>query len=186
VELGSDAPIGPSRMHAPVAPFPARRIARTGLAAATVASLDFLYVFVLWVLIRQRTTTQRLLQSIASGLLGREAYDGGATTAVLGGVLHALIALIWVVTFVLLLRALTPLQRLVGSPRGRVFLGLGYGVFVWWWMDLVVLPLSHARPTPFLSWVFVINTIQHALMVGLPIALIVGPEESEALRPPAR
>ncbi len=161
-------------------------IARVTVAAATVALLDFLYVFVLWVVIRQRITTRHLLQSIASGLLGRAAYEGGPGMAVLGAVLHGFIALIWVVTFLFIVRALTPLQRMVASLRGRVVFGLGYGVFVWWWMDLVVLPLSHARPAPFLSWVFAMNTVQHALMVGLPIALIVGPGESPAAETTSR
>jgi hypothetical protein len=41
-----------------------------------------------------------------------------------------------------------------------------------------VLPLSRARPVPFLSWTFAINSLQHACMVGLPIALILRTGES--------
>src|SRR5512143_760542 len=116
----SDDSIGPSPVHASFPWPPGRVIVRIGLAAATVALLDFLYVFVLWVVIRERISTQQLLQSIASGLLGREAYAGGPGTALLGAALHAMIALIWVVTFALAVRALAPLQRMIGSLRGRV------------------------------------------------------------------
>ena len=39
------------------------------LAAAVVATADLLYAIVVWVVIFQRSTVQRILQSIASGLL---------------------------------------------------------------------------------------------------------------------
>ena len=149
-------------------------VRRLALAATTVALLDFSYVFVLWVLIRQKTTTVRLLQSIATGLLGPSAYDGGASTALLGGLLHLSIALIWCLVYLTLMHHLPTLRRLVSHRTGRIVLGLSYGVVIWWTMDLVVLPLSLAKPVPFLSWTFALNSCQHACMVGLPIALIIG------------
>lgn len=147
---------------------------RVAAAAVTVALLDFSYVFVLWVLIRQKTTTVRLLQSIATGLLGPAAYDGGTASALLGGVLHVSIALIWCLIYLTMMRHAPTLRRLVSHRTGRTVLGLSYGVVIWWTMDLVVLPLSLAKPVPFLSWTFALNSCQHACMVGLPIALILG------------
>ncbi len=159
-------------MPDPVAPRPRWR--PVAAAALVVALLDFSYVFVLWVLVRQRISTMQLLQSIATGLLGRSAFDGGWPAAALGGVLHLTVALSWAVVFDLALRTAPALASAVSSRRGRIVTGCGYGVFVWWCMDLVVLPLSRARPTPVLSSTFAINTVQHALMVGLPMALIIG------------
>jgi hypothetical protein len=46
--------------------------------------------------------------------------------------------------------------------------GLGFGVAVYFFMKEVVVPLSAARPGPF-SWTAMIG---HALLVGLPIALV--------------
>ncbi len=143
-------------------------------ASATVAALDLAYVWVLWVLVRQRLTTRELLQSIATGLLGREAYQGGWLTVVLGGTLHGLIAVIWCTIFWVALRISPRVRAIAGRPAGLAIVGVGYGMLVWWCMDLIVLPLSRARPVPFPSWTFAINTVQHALMVGLPMALIIG------------
>lgn len=155
--------------------LPSRAEGRALAAAAfTVAALDLSYVWVLWVLIRQRITTEHLLQSIAAGLLGKDAYEGGAATAALGGVLHVLIAVIWCTIFWLLLSRAPRIRARVSHASGRVLVGLGWGALVWWLMDLVVLPLSRARPVPVDSSTFFINTAQHALMVGLPMALIIG------------
>lgn len=155
--------------------LPSRAEARALLGAtATVALLDIGYVWVLWVLIRQKITTQQLLQSIATGLLGRDAYQGGPPTALLGGVLHVIIACIWCSIFWLILSRAPRLRAFASQPMGLALVGLGYGMLVWWCMDLVVLPLSRARPVPVASWTFAINTVQHAIMIGLPIALIIG------------
>jgi len=51
--------------------------------------------------------------------------------------------------------------------------GLLLGVLIWLVMDLIVLPLSRARPTPVLSGRFVLNLVAHAVLVGLPIALLI-------------
>ena len=47
-----------------------------------------------------------LLQGIASGLLGAEAFSGGLATAALGLTLHYFIALIWTFVFFMALRAI--------------------------------------------------------------------------------
>jgi hypothetical protein len=151
---------------------------RLAAAALTVAALDFSYVFILWVVVRQKVTTTQLLQSIATGLLGKGAYDAGTPAAVLGGMLHLSIALIWCLVYLTVVRLLPALRRVVASQPTRTVFGLGYGVVIWWCMDLIVLPLSRARPVPFLSWTFAINSLQHACMVGLPIALILRTGES--------
>src|SRR5437870_4806757 len=85
----------------------------------------------------------RVLQSVASGLLGETAKDGGPATAALGAVLHFLIAFIWATVFWLLSRRL---RVLVQHP---VICGLLYGFAVYAFMYLVVLPLSAAyfKPT---------------------------------------
>ncbi len=163
-------------MAQPLSPAPSTGgiVSRVATAAAVVALLDFSYVFVLWVVVRQKLTTAQLLQSIASGLLGRAAYQGGWAAALLGGALHLTIALIWTLLYVGAIRHLAPIGRLAAERGGRVVLGLGYGIVIWWSMDLIVLPLSQARPVPFLSWTFAINSLQHACMVGLPIAVLIG------------
>src|SRR4051794_39615648 len=51
-------------------------------------------------------TIQRLCQFIASGAFGKEAFDGGWTTAIYGVVFHYIIAFSWTIVFFVLYAAL--------------------------------------------------------------------------------
>jgi hypothetical protein len=130
-----------------------------------VGVLDILYAFTFWWL--KGVGPARILQSISSGLLGAAAYQGGAKTAVLGGALHFLIAFtIAAVYYAVSLK----LPVLVRSP----FLwGPLYGAAVYFFMNYVVIPLSAVpRAAAFnVAW-FVCSVIAHALLVGLPVALL--------------
>jgi hypothetical protein len=108
----------------------------------------------------------RVLQSVAGGLLGAAARDGGLATAALGAVLHFLIASIWATVYWLASR------RLKVLVRHPVVCGLLYGALVYFFMYFVVLPLSaiYFRPSRELSSVL-LNAAGHMLLVGLPIAL---------------
>jgi hypothetical protein len=110
-----------------------------------------------------------VMQSISSGLLGRDAYTGGAKTAVMGVVLHYLIATTWTAIFYFASRRL---RSLIERP---VTWGLVYGVLVWVFMNFVVLPLSRfpaPRTAPTLSG-RMIGLLIIMFFIGIPIALIV-------------
>lgn len=110
----------------------------------------------------------RLLQGIASGVLGARAFDGGAATALLGLALHYLIALIWALI-------LFGAFRIVGVLRRHlVVTGVVYGFIVWCVMNLIVLPLSNVRHTPFEPQAAGIAAIILVLCVGLPMSLVIG------------
>ena len=108
----------------------------------------------------------RVLQSVASGLLGAAARDGGLATAALGAGLHFLIAFVWATVYWLASRKL---RVLVQHP---VVCGLLYGAAVYFFMYFVVLPLSaiYFPLTRALSSIL-LNSAGHMLLVGLPIAL---------------
>jgi uncharacterized membrane protein YagU involved in acid resistance len=108
----------------------------------------------------------RVLQSIASGLLGAKSYAGGLATATLGVLLHFLIALCAAAVYYVLSRKFKFLAR------HAILGGLLYGVAVYWFMNLVVLPLS-AVPfkVSFRPELLATGLAVHALCVGLPIAL---------------
>jgi hypothetical protein len=114
-------------------------------------------------------TPSRVFQSVASGLLGRSAFQGGMKTAILGGFLHFLIAFIWATIYYL---ASWKLTVMVERP---VLSGLLYGEFVWLVMTFVVLPLSaiHRWPPVWNAASIITGPIGHTLLVGLPIALAV-------------
>lgn len=138
----------------------ARAIAYGALA---VGILDILDAFVFFGL--RGVAPLVILQSIASGLLGRAAYQGGLGTAALGLVLHFFIATSIVTAYVLASRAWPALAR-------RPFLhGPLYGILVYGVMNLVVVPLS-AAAVGSKTWPVVINGLLiHVFGVGLPSAL---------------
>lgn len=109
----------------------------------------------------------RLLQLIASGLLGADSYNGGFKTASLGVVLHFVIALGAAAVYYAASRKLTFLVR------HAIVAGLLYGVAVYFFMNLVVLPLSaFPHKVSFRPALLVTGLIVHMLCVGLPIALV--------------
>ena len=112
------------------------------------------------------TGAERLLQGIASGVLGAAAFTGGAATAVLGLLLHYLIALIWTVVLFAAFRVVTPLRRL------SVVTGIAYGVVVWLAMNLIVLPLSNVRQVPIRVGPAVTAVVILVLCIGLPMSLV--------------
>ena len=144
------------------------------LATAVVAAADLADAIIVWVGVFQRSTVPRILQSIAAGLLGPAAYQGGTATALLGLGLHVLVALGWTGVFFVLFQRWARLRDWMASRRGAVLVGLAYGAAVWLLMDGVVLPLSRARVTPLTAPWFWIQLATHPFVVGLPIALIVG------------
>jgi hypothetical protein len=107
----------------------------------------------------------RIFQSIAAGLLGRAAFQGGLVTAALGMLLHFFIAFAIVTTFVV------ASARMRVLTRHAVVSGVVYGVLVYAVMNLVVLPLSAAGRPSFVLPVVVNGLLIHAFGVGLPSAL---------------
>lgn len=138
----------------------ARAILYGGLA---VGVLDGLYAVVVWAL--RGVKPDRVFQGVAAGLLGRDSFEGGTSTALLGLLLHFFIALCVAAVYVLASRRLDVLTR---RP---VLCGLLYGVLVYLAMTFVVVPLSAARGGVPTLPMFFLNAVAHALLVGLPVAL---------------
>jgi hypothetical protein len=155
-------------MVAASATFPARRskalraIFWGGLVAG---ALDITYAFVFYGL-RNGLSPARILQSVASGLLGADAFKGGAATDALGAALHFLITFTAAAVYYAASRRLNFLVR-------RAFVcGVLYGVLIYAVMNYVVVPLSavppRGAPPPV---VLVTGLLVHMFFIGLPIAL---------------
>lgn len=78
----------------------------------------------------------RIFQSVASGLLGREAYAAGVPSALLGGALHMFIASAVVLVYWMASR------RLAVLTQRPLLCGVLYGLAVYAVMTFVVIPLS--------------------------------------------
>ena len=138
-----------------------RAIVTAGLIAGI---LDITSAFVIAGL--KGTGSVRMLQGIASGLLGARSFEGGMATAGLGLAIHFLIALTVAAVFYAASRKLTFLTE---RP---VISGLLYGVAVYLFMYWIVVPLrfpnvrhSVSRDVP--------AVMIHMILIGLTIALVV-------------
>lgn len=109
----------------------------------------------------------RILQSVASGWMGRAAYQGGVRTAVLGLATHFFIA-----TCVAAVYWFASRKFPVLVSRAVLF-GLLYGLLVYVVMQYVVIPMSAIHTRAPMSWAKLISgPLGYPFVVGLPAALI--------------
>lgn len=103
----------------------------------------------------------RVLQSVASGLLGADAFKGGNKTAAIGLFCHFAIAFIWTIVYFLISHKLRFL-----TERWLLSAAL-YGTFVYFFMNLVVVRLSAA---PFKIPFALTGLLIHIFCIGFPLA----------------
>jgi hypothetical protein len=106
--------------------------------------------------------------AIAAGLLGPQAFHGGAGTYVLGVALHFFIACSAAAVYYAASR------KLRFMTEHALVCGLFFGAAVQEVMNLVVLPLSalHARG-PYKLHDLILGPLVHMVVVGLPISFSV-------------
>ena len=138
-----------------------RTIAITGLI---VGAMDITAAIIQ--AISRGATATRLLQFVASGLIGQNAFQGGAATAALGLGLHFVIAFTLVTVFYVASRNFLLLRRY------PVVSGLVYGLIVFGVMNLIVLPLSAAKPRHSVTGDLIQIGI-HMFVIGVPASLLV-------------
>ena len=106
-----------------------------------VALGDFIFATTLW-FSWDVEGLKRCFQTIAVGVLGQASYDGGTQSAVLGAVLHVLMATAFVAIYTLVARRY---RSLLERP---VIHGVLYGVVLYVVMNFVVMPLSRVGRSP--------------------------------------
>jgi hypothetical protein len=127
------------------------------LGGFVLGTLDLVFAFSFWGALRG-VAPDRILQSIAAGMQGKAAFDGGASSAVLGAACHYFIATMMVLAYYV---ASGWMRRLGAHPLRY---GLPYGLLLYAVMTYVVVPLSNApQPTKvYLPWM-VASIIMHAV-----------------------
>lgn len=133
-----------------------------GLAAGVI---DIVNAMLFWN-VRSGTEPVRILQSVAAGAIGNDAFEGGTTTAALGLALHLVISIGMAAVFWLAVRRF---PSLLSRP---VSTGIAYGLVTWAVMNHVVVPLSRARPPSFIPAWFVDGVLAHVLLFGLLLAFL--------------
>ena len=137
------------------------------IAGLTAGALDIIYAFIIWGL--RGVTPIRIGQSIASGLLGREAAVGGGTAmGLLGLLLHFILATIIAAIYY---GAARNIRLLVDRA---VPWGIAYGLVTYGVMNYVVMPLSAigAVGDSGPAYIRITGVFVHMFLIGLPIALI--------------
>ena len=107
----------------------------------------------------------RVWQGVASGLLGSDSFRHVTRSAVLGLLCHFLIAMVAAIVFSLVIRYLPSLVR---HP---LLSGALYGVIVFLFMNLVIIPLSAMPKISFTLSGVMTQVLIHIFCVGLPISL---------------
>jgi hypothetical protein len=134
------------------------------VAWLTAGILDITSAFVIAEI--KGTGSVRMLQGIASGLLGKRSFEGGLLTAGLGLAIHFFIAFTAATLFYLISRKF---RFLIEHAIAAGFL---YGVAVYLFMYWVVIRLVFPNAHPSLSR-DVTAVLVHMFLIGLPISLIV-------------
>jgi len=134
------------------------------LGGAVAGACDITYAIV-YSYLRARVPPMTLLQYVASGLVGPEAFKGGAPMAALGLALHFFIAFTAAAVYVVAARSLPLLTE------RTILCGTIFGVLVFAFMNLVVVPLSRTQPRTSISWLTLTTGLAiHMIGIGLPIA----------------
>lgn len=107
----------------------------------------------------------RVFQSIASGALGRGAFQGGVEAAVLGVVFHFMVAIGAATVYYFASRPLPVLLE------HAVVCGVVFGALVHFFMTFVVIPLSAIGRRPFVMRSFVIYLLVAMVVVGPSISV---------------
>ena len=117
---------------------------------------------------RYGKSAEWVCQSVATGWLGMAAFDGGTTTAALGLASHY--AILFVAAFIYLRAS----ERLPVLRAQAIACGALYGVWIYLFMNFVVLPLSAFPFHPQYPLMKLVEGFaSHALFVGVPIAAAV-------------
>jgi hypothetical protein len=138
------------------------------IGGVLVGIFDLLFAFIFYGFFL-KAPALRIFQNVAGGLLGRQsAIEGGLRTFFLGIVLHFLVATC-IATVYYLVSLVFPLALRHAVPSGLV-----YGMIAYLGMNYIVIPLSALGPrtTSKRAWVFAVEIIGHAVLVGLPLALL--------------
>lgn len=142
-----------------------------GLGGLVIGVLDFIDASTFFPLY-YGITFQQVWWGPASGILGRDAArDGGWNSAILGIVLHFAVATCIATVYYFCARMIPFLLK---HP---VVSGIVFGVTANYVMQCVVLPLSMRKSSPLGVFTepfgsMMNSIIGHALLVGLPVALI--------------
>jgi hypothetical protein len=141
-----------------------RALPTIALAGLIAGILDITSAFVIAGI--KGTGSIRMLQGIASGLLGQQSFEGGMATAGLGLAIHFLIAFTAAAVFYAASRKLSFLAE--HAVVSGLLYGIAVYIFMYWILVPLVFPTAHHSMSRDVTAVII-----HIVLIGLPIALVV-------------
>ena len=147
---------------------PVRRseLATVITAGSVLAVVDGFSAFAINALFFNQPSFVRTFQGVAAALVGKEAFTLGVTGALIGIAMHVAVAFAWTTLFFALQRSWPALRRVTAHRIGIATIGPLLGAVIWVSMCYVVFPMTRIHHAPIASRSFVINLIQHILVVG--------------------
>jgi hypothetical protein len=139
------------------------RIIRAGLIVGT---LDITSAFIYYMIKSGKSDFWVVLKFVASGAFGKSASIGGGLMIALGLVFHYIIAFSFTILFFLLYPKLAILSK------NRIIAGIVYGLFIWAFMNLVVVPLSNVVHRLFNPVNMLINMAILVVLIGIPLSFM--------------
>jgi hypothetical protein len=137
-------------------------LARVLAGGLVAGALDLSFAFLFYG--AQGATPQRILQFIASGVLGRESFQMGLDSAALGAFFHFFISVCAAgIYYLASLRSTFLTRRVIVS-------GATFGILMFLAMHFVVVPLSAVKPGPVKLSSVIGELCSHAFLFGIPIA----------------
>lgn len=149
-------------------------------AGVIVGTLDILSAFIHYFNKTGKTDFYSILKFIASGIFGKEAFNGGNMMILSGLILHYVIAFAFTIFFFWLF------PKTTFFSTNKILTGIIFGIFVWLVMNLVVVPLSNIGHRPFTMVNAIINVIILIVCIGIPLSFMANSfYKKEYLRPAA-
>lgn len=138
-----------------------------GIGIATLVSgvLDATAAVAVFNFALGRMSIIQILQWIASGAFGQEAFNMGFIGAAYGVLFHFIIAFAFSAGLFLFYKKLPVIRDY------PIFAGLAYGGYIWIFMNFFILPQTQLQASAFEPGVALTGFIWHMLFVGLPITL---------------
>lgn len=135
-------------------------------AGLLVGTLDILSA-VIYVTIRTGSFVPfSICKFIASGIFGKNAATGGTVMVIAGLVLHFIIVFAFTIFFFWLY------PKIKFLSKNKILTGVIYGIFIWSFMNLVVVPLSNVASRPFNVTNAAINMMILIVCIGMPLSFI--------------
>jgi hypothetical protein len=117
---------------------------------------------------------QGVLLYVASGVFGKQAFEGGPTFLLSGLIFHFMIA----ISFTFLFFAIV--SWFPNLVKQKTLLVILYGIFMWAFVRFCIIPFSQLSPPPLKLKNVVIAVMILMVCISLPLSLIAATESKQS------